>query len=75
MTPAAIALALKLVDLALLGVSTVAEAKTKARMLAEQLKSFQGGDPTDDDWDAMNMATDEKMATLRQRAAEARAAQ
>lgn len=65
MTVTTIALALKLVDLALLGVSTVAEARAKARLLAEQLKGFSGANPSDEDWDVMNMATDEKMATLR----------
>ncbi|MHA1563684.1 MAG: hypothetical protein ACTSX7_00105 [Alphaproteobacteria bacterium] len=66
------AVALKLLDIVLLGVTLAPEAARAAERLADTLRRLDGEDPTPDQWDTLDTETDDLMADLRQRAEEAR---
>ncbi len=66
------AIALKLLDIVLLGATLAPEAARAAERLADTLRRLDGEDPTPDQWDMLDMETDTLLADLRQRAEDAR---
>ncbi len=67
------ALALKLLDIILLGVTMVPEARRAAEALAIRLRGLGGRDPSPEDWAEIDAETNTLLAELDDRAAEARA--
>ncbi len=65
------ALALKVLDIILLGITLAPEAKRAAERLAETLRALGGGDPTPAQWAAIDAETTALMAGLKRRADEA----
>ena len=66
------AIALKLLDVILMGVTLAPAAARAAERLADTLRQLDGENPMPDQWDTLDTETDTLMEDLRQRAEEAR---
>lgn len=65
-------MALKVLDIVLLGITLAPEARHAAERLAETLRRLDGNDPTDAQWAAIDAETDALIAGLRHRTEAAR---